>query len=92
MLSNVLNPKPIVFYMAFLPQFIDPTGSTLSQSLQMASIHFVISVVWLIAVAGMAVQMRQWLSNEQLVKRINRGLGFGLCSFGVLLAAETARQ
>lgn len=92
LLSNVLNPKPIVFYMAFLPQFIDPTGSTLSQSLQMASIHFVISVVWLIAVAGMSVQMRQWLSNAQLVKRINQGLGFGLCSFGVLLATETARQ
>ncbi len=24
LLSNVLNPKPIIFYMAFLPQFINP--------------------------------------------------------------------
>ena len=23
--SNILNPKPIIFYMMFLPQFIDPT-------------------------------------------------------------------
>ncbi|MDZ7685995.1 MAG: LysE family translocator [Gammaproteobacteria bacterium] len=39
-LSNVLNPKPIVFYMAFLPQFIDPDKSALEQSLLLALIHF----------------------------------------------------
>ena len=37
-LSNVLNPKPIVFYMAFLPQFIDPAASALNQSLQLCQL------------------------------------------------------
>ncbi len=31
-LSNVLNPKPVVFYMAFLPQFIDPAENTFLQA------------------------------------------------------------
>ncbi|WP_428635158.1 LysE family translocator, partial [Sedimenticola sp.] len=32
-LSNVLNPKTVVFYMAFLPQFIQPTDPALLKSL-----------------------------------------------------------
>lgn len=47
LLSNVLNPKTIVFYMAFLPQFIDPTGQAVKQSLLLAGVHFCISMVWL---------------------------------------------
>ncbi len=45
-LSNVLNPKTAVFYLAFLPQFINPDYSPLAQSLLMALIHFAIAMVW----------------------------------------------
>ncbi|WP_085626872.1 LysE family translocator, partial [Vibrio parahaemolyticus] len=45
-LSNVLNPKTAVFYLAFLPQFVNPEGSPLLQSMTMAAIHFVIAMVW----------------------------------------------
>lgn len=89
LLSNLLNPKPIVFYMAFLPQFIDPEHSALMQSLQLAGVHFVISVFWLALVALLAIQMRRWLRSENVTKRVNQGLGFGLCGFGVALAAES---
>lgn len=91
-LSNVLNPKPIVFYMAFLPQFINPAASALNQSLQLAAVHFVISVIWLGLVAALATQMRNWLRNETAATRLNQGLGLGLCGFGVALAAETYRE
>ncbi|WP_331774428.1 LysE family translocator [Sulfurospirillum sp. 1612] len=45
-LSNVLNPKTIVFYMAFLPQFIAPHHSALAQSMFLASLHFIIATLW----------------------------------------------
>lgn len=45
-MSNVLNPKTIVFYMAFLPQFISPQHSALIQSMTLASIHFGIATIW----------------------------------------------
>jgi threonine/homoserine/homoserine lactone efflux protein len=38
-LSNMLNPKTAIFYLAFLPQFIDPQNSPLLQALTMAGIH-----------------------------------------------------
>lgn len=88
LLSNILNPKPIVFYMAFLPQFIDPTGSALSQSLGLAGIHFVISVIWLVAVTATAAKMKHWLGQETLARRVNQLLGAGLCGFGALLARD----
>lgn len=45
-LSNVLNPKTAIFYLAFLPQFIDLNHSPVTQSLIMAGIHFTIAMIW----------------------------------------------
>lgn len=45
-LSNVLNPKAVIFYMAFLPQFISPNASALLQSMFLASLHFIIAMIW----------------------------------------------
>ena len=45
-MSNVLNPKTIVFYMAFLPQFISPEHSALVQSMILALFHFIIATAW----------------------------------------------
>jgi len=45
-MSNVLNPKTIVFYMAFLPQFISHEHSALAQSMMLASFHFIIATIW----------------------------------------------
>ena len=92
LLSNVLNPKPIVFYMAFLPQFIDPMGSALGQSLMLASLHFGISVMWLCTVAVTADRMRILLQDQLMRRWMDGVLGFGLCAFGILLAAETYRE
>jgi threonine/homoserine/homoserine lactone efflux protein len=43
--TNLLNPKIAMLYLALLPQFIDPAaGSVLMQSLALGSIQIVISV------------------------------------------------
>ncbi|QOZ37087.1 LysE family translocator [Bradyrhizobium sp. CCBAU 53421] len=44
-LTNLLNPKIAMLYLALLPQFIDPAGgSVLAQSVMLGSIQIVISV------------------------------------------------
>lgn len=46
-LANVLNPKTMVFYMAFLPQFLRPTDPVWTTSLWLACIHWVEGILWL---------------------------------------------
>ena len=85
-LSNVLNPKPIIFYMAFLPQFIDPNHSALAQSLFMASLHFVIAMVWQTFLALMVHKARVWLARPRVAQVLDSVTGVLLLGFGAKLA------
>lgn len=47
-LTNVLNPKVGIFYVAFLPQFTRPElGDVTVQIILLAMIHILIGIVWL---------------------------------------------
>ena len=58
LLSNALNPKTALFYLAFLPQFIRPTDLVLTKSLLLAGIHWGEAMVWLILVSVAVGRMR----------------------------------
>ncbi|MDM7482232.1 MAG: LysE family translocator [Halomonas sp.] len=88
LLSNVLNPKTVVFYMAFLPQFIAPTDPALLKSLWLASIHFVIANVWQISVVLMVGGASKWLASARFAQTLNAATGAVLVMFGLRLALE----
>ncbi|OEE34678.1 LysE family translocator [Vibrio genomosp. F10] len=87
-LSNVLNPKTAVFYLAFLPQFIDPQGSALLQSLFMASIHFVIAMIWQCSLSSVLVRAKSLLNNVRFLKWMEGTTGAVLVALGVKLMLE----
>ena len=87
-LSNVLNPKTIVFYMAFLPQFIDPARSALHQSLLLAGVHFLIAMLWQTALALLVKQARTWLMQGKTGKLLEGLSGSILMLLGVKLALD----
>lgn len=87
LLSNVLNPKPIIFYMAFLPQFIDPAHSAMVQSLAMAAMHFTIAMIWQGLLVVMVDRARDLLARPRVGRVLDGICGVLLLGFGAKLAA-----
>lgn len=85
-LSNVLNPKTVIFYMAFLPQFIAPGDPALLKSLWLAGVHFVIANIWQISVVLMVGSAGKWLANARFAQTLNAATGTVLVVFGIRLA------
>ncbi len=89
LLSNVLNPKAIVFYMAFLPQFIDPTRSAVWQSLFLAGLHFLIAMAWQCLLASGIDQARRWMQNNRVRRTLDGITGAVMVFFGLKLASTS---
>ena len=88
LLSNVLNPKTAMFYLAFLPQFIGPTDPVLLRSFLLAGIHYAEGALWLVAVS-MAVDLTRRFFLKSIVRRWLDGIcGAVFVGFGVSLALE----
>ncbi len=85
-LSNVLNPNAVVFYLAFLPQFIGPTDPVLTKSLLLASIHYVEAILWLVALAIMFDSLRRFILQSAVRRWLDGLCGVVLVGFGVRLA------
>ncbi len=82
------NPKAILIFTAFLPQFVDPTGAVGLQFLILGELFLVLE--W-IAIAGYAFfgkALRHWFSRPSMRRLFNRicaGL-LGSAGVGLLLA------
>ena len=88
LLTNLLNPKVAVFYLTFLPQFIDPAGSVLAQSLTYALAHSAMGIVWLSAYAYVLARLSRLLARSGLGRWLERVTGAVLIGLGVRLALE----
>ncbi len=88
LLSNVLNPKTVVFYMAFLPQFIDINYSPIPQALMMASVHFLIAMVWQGLLVLMVSKARIWLQRPAVSTTMDGATGVLLMGFGLKLGTS----
>jgi threonine/homoserine/homoserine lactone efflux protein len=87
-LSNVLNPKTVVFYMAFLPQFINPAHSALIQSLLLAGLHFIIAMIWQCLLALMVKQFKRWLQRPRVSQLFDGITGTVMIALGLRVAME----
>ena len=91
LLSNVLNPKVAIFYLAFLPQLISPGDWVLGKSVLLAGIHWVENLVWLSIVTVFLGRLRTWITQPRVKRAIEATTGAILIAFGVRLAMERAR-
>jgi threonine/homoserine/homoserine lactone efflux protein len=82
-ISNVFNPKTLFFYMAFLPQFIDPARSAVLQSLFMAAVHFGIGMVYQSLLALLVCRVSGWFKRSPLSRTLEGVTGAVLVLFGL---------
>ncbi|KOF53411.1 lysine transporter LysE [Achromobacter sp. DMS1] len=82
-LSAISNPKALLFYGAFLPQFIDPARSLLTQFAVMAATFAGIEFAVEYGLARLAHRVRPWL--ERAGRRFNKVCGGLFAALGVAL-------
>src|SRR5471030_502521 len=91
--TNLLNPKIAMLYLALLPQFIDPAlGSVLIQSVVLGTIQILISVSVNASIALTAGSITGFLSARPAWLKAQRWLmGTVLAGFAVRMAFEAKR-
>jgi threonine/homoserine/homoserine lactone efflux protein len=88
-LSNITNPKVLVFYLAVLPQFLGSRASVVGL-LAFALSHALLSLVYLLALVGGLDRARGVLSRRGVRRALDAVTGVALLGFGGKLA--TARS
>jgi threonine/homoserine/homoserine lactone efflux protein len=89
LLTNLLNPKVGLFYVAFLPQFIPAGAPLLVMTLAMTFIHALLGLIWFALLIALARQANNLLGRPGVlgwIERITGGLFVGL---GLKLAFDT---
>lgn len=84
------NPKALLFFGAFIPQFIDPQGNYVAQVLLLGATAMIVALVSDGAYAVLTGQARAWL-NERRMRIVARLGGVCLIGGGVWLAFSRAR-
>jgi threonine/homoserine/homoserine lactone efflux protein len=84
LITNVLNPKVGLFYLAFLPQFIRAGDPVLARSLLLGGV----GVVWLSLLSLSLVRIRSLVESRLWRARLEGASGAVLIALGVRLAAE----
>ena len=84
---TALNPKSITFFVAFLPQFLDPHGSFLQQMLVFETTFLVLAFAIVLGYALVASRARVAIRNERVVATVNRVGGGLLIGAGILTAS-----
>jgi threonine/homoserine/homoserine lactone efflux protein len=83
LLAAVTNPKGILFFAAFLPQFVEPARGLVLQFAIMAATFIVTEVATEIFIASVAHRISAWLAR--VGRAFNRSCGGVFIAVGALL-------
>lgn len=87
LLTNLLNVKIALFYIAFLPQFVSPGPGFIPAALGLAAAQAAIGAAWLASYAVMVDRAGRALHGSMRTRRLLEGsTGIALLGFGLRLA------
>lgn len=87
-LTNLLNPKVALFFLAFLPQFIDPGSPTKALAfLALGATFITTGLIWCLVLAAAAGHLQSFFrGNPKLGTLIDRSVGALFMALGARLA------
>ncbi|MGQ3179384.1 MAG: LysE family translocator, partial [Blastomonas fulva] len=77
-ITNVLNPKAALFYVAIVPRFLPETGPTLATGLGLTAISVAVATSVHLAIVLLAARMHPLLSQPGRMERTRHALAIGL--------------
>lgn len=95
LLVGLGNPKMVIFFVAFFPQFIDPArGSEAGQILVLGSVFWMIGAVWDLVLACASGSLGSWMRDRPRIRaaqpRFEGVTYFGLAGWSALTGSRTA--
>jgi threonine/homoserine/homoserine lactone efflux protein len=90
LMTNALNPKIAVFYLAFLPQFMSPGDPVVLKSALLIGIHYFEGLVWLSLLAWSVGRLGRFMARPRVRRVIDGVLGVTMLGFGAKLALDRA--
>lgn len=88
LLTNLINPKVGVFYVAVLPQFMPQDVPPVAMGLLLAAVHVAEGLLWSTVLIGFTGLMREWLRRPAIKRGLDRLTGLIVIGFGVRLAVQ----
>ncbi|MBA4502415.1 LysE family translocator [Marinobacterium marinum] len=67
------NPKAILIFTAFLPQFVDVNANIQAQFLVLGSVFLLLEMLAISIYASFGLYLRHWFSRPRMARRFNRG-------------------
>jgi len=88
LVSTVLNPKPALLFLTYLPQFIDESRAVLPQIAFLAAVHILVGLVWMIAYAHLVHRAHRMLTRRDVRRWLESATGVVLIALGLRVALE----
>jgi threonine/homoserine/homoserine lactone efflux protein len=88
LVSTVLNPKPALLFLTYLPQFVDESRPVLPQIAFLAGLHILVGLIWMTLYAHLVARVHRTLTRSDVRRWLERVTGVVLIALGLRVAME----